>query len=291
MHADEIDIDEILVRRLLTTQFPQWAELSLQAVPSTGTDNALYRLGEDMVVRLPRTQGAVAGIEVEARSLHLLAPLLSVPIPVPLAKGKPSETYPWVWSVYSWLPGKNPMPGRLEDTDAFTRDIIHFIEALHRVDLPEKEPARRGGSLEMQDDEARAALTDLEGIIDTDGATAAWNDALDIPEWNGAPVWVHGDLLPGNLLVHNGRLSGVIDWAGTGIGDPACDMIVAWSLLPPQARESFRHGLGVDDATWARGRGWALSIGLIALPYYKETNPEFAAIADHLIREALADHR
>jgi aminoglycoside phosphotransferase (APT) family kinase protein len=144
--------------------------------------------------------------------------------------------------------------------------------------------------LEIQDEEARSALAQLDGIIDTDAATVAWDDALEAPGWAGPPLWVHGDLLPGNLLVQGGRLTGIIDWAGMGVGDPACDMLAAWSLFPPGARERFRMVLGVDDATWARGRGWALSIGLIALPYYKDTNPGFAATARHLIDQVLADH-
>lgn len=291
MHADEVDIDEPLVRRLLAAQFPQWADLPLDAVPSAGTDNVLFRLGAEMVVRLPRFDGAVGGVEKEALWLPLLAPLLPVPIPIPLAKGAPAEAYPWTWGVYLWLDGENPTTADITDTDALTRDLIDFIDALHHVDLQGGPPARRGAPLEVQDDEARTALAELDGMIDTDAATAAWNQALDTPASSGAPVWVHGDLLPGNLLVRGSRLSGVIDWAGLGIGDPACDMAVAWALLPPRARDDFRVSLGVDDATWARGRGWALSIGLIALPYYKNTNPSFAAVAHHLIHEVLADHR
>lgn len=291
MHTDEIDIDEALVRRLVAAQFPQWAGAPLQAVASTGTDNALYRLGNDMVVRLPRIHGAVAGLVKEARWLPLLAPSLPVPIPVPLAEGEPQDDYPWVWAVYTWLPGITPTRDGIRDADALTRDLIQFVAALHEVELTGGPPGPRGGLLEMQDAEARDALAQLEGMIDTDAATAAWNEALSVPQWSGTPVWTHGDLLPGNLLVQGSRLSGVIDWAATGVGDPACDMIVAWELLPPIAKTLFRQELGIDDATWARGRGWALSIGLIALPYYRNTNPGFAAVAHHLIQEALADHK
>lgn len=139
----------------------------------------------------------------------------------------------------------------------------------------------------MQDKGARAALGELDGMIDVDAATAAWEAALRAPEWPGPLVWVHGDLLPGNLLLRDGRLTAVIDWAGVGVGDPACDLIVAWGVIPRDSRPDFRDAVGADDATWARGRGWALSIGLIALPYYKDTNPGFAAVARHLIREVL----
>ncbi len=291
MHADEFYIDESLVRRLLAAQLPEWANLALVAVPSAGTDNALYRLGDDMVVRLPRMNGLEGAIEKERRWLPLLAPRLPLAIPVPLATGAPAENYPWHWSVYSWLDGETPPTNAASDADHLTEDLIHFVRALQHVDLPDGPPSRRGGPLEAQDPEARGALEDLSALIDTDAATAAWDEALDTPAWSDSPVWVHGDLLPGNLLVKRGHLSGVIDWALMGTGDPACDMVVAWALLPPRARAAFRRELDIDDRTWARGRGWALSIGLIALPYYKATNPEFARTAQHLINEALADYK
>ena len=290
MHVDELHTDEPLVRRLLAGQFPQWAELPLERVASSGTDNALYRLGEDMVVRLPRIHWAVGAIDKDLRWLPTLAPLLPVAVPVPLAKGTPAEGYPWDWGIYPWLEGENPDVDRIAGTDSVTTDVTRFVEALHRIDPTGGPPARRGAPLEFQDDEARAALPALRGTIDTRAATAVWEAALRTPAWSGPPVWIHGDLLPGNLLFQRGRLTGVIDWGLVGVGDPACDLIVAWALLPPDARNRFRAELGVDDATWSRGRGWALSIGLIALPYYKDTNPGLAATARHLIREVLVDH-
>jgi len=290
MHVDELDVDQSLVRRLVTGQFPQWADLPLEPIPSAGTDNALYRLGDDMVVRLPRIHWAVGAVENEHRWLPKLAPLLPVAIPVPLANGISAEDYPWPWCVYSWIEGENPTIGGITEVDSLIADLVRFVRALHRIDLPDGAPSHRGAPLEVQDEEARSALAELEGMINTDAATAVWNEALTAPDWSGAAVWIHGDLLLGNLLVRRGRLTGVIDWAALGIGDPACDMIVAWALLPPAARDTFRVSLCVDDATWARGRGWALSIALIQLPYYKDTNPTLAAIARHTIAEVLADH-
>jgi aminoglycoside phosphotransferase (APT) family kinase protein len=288
MHADEVETDVSLVRRLLAEQFPHWADLPIERVRSAGTDNAIYRLGEDMAVRLPRIEWAVGQVDKDSRWLPLLAPLLPVAIHVPLAKGAPAAGYPWEWGVYSWLAGENPTAERIASPDLLARDAARFVAALQRIDPAGGPPSRRGAPLEIVDEETRAAIAALEGVIDTGAATDAWDTALRARDWSGSPVWVHGDLLPGNLLVHAGRLTGVIDWGVMGVGDPACDLIIAWSLLSAEARNVFRSELDVDDATWARGRGWALSIALIALPYYKDTNPGFAAVARHLIREVLA---
>lgn len=290
MHVDEIDVDETLIHRLLAAQFPEWGHLPLESIRSAGTDNALYRLGADMVVRLPRIKSAVQSVEKEHEWLPQLAPHLPTAVPVPLAKGTPANGYPWQWGVYSWLEGETATSDIITDVDSLTGDIVQFVDALHRIDIPGGPLSHRGAELRVQDAEARSALAELEGIIDIDAASSAWDEALTTPAWSGAPLWIHGDLLPGNVLLRGGRLNGVIDWAALGVGDPACDMIIAWALLPPVARHSFRDALDVDDATWARGRGWALSIGLIALPYYKETNRAFAATARHLIDEALADY-
>ena len=283
MHADEIHLDVALVRRLLADQFPEWAALPLERVPSYGTDNALFRLGEDMVVRLPRIHWATGGIAKEWRWLPVLAPHLPVAVPAPLALGAPAEGYPWDWAVYSWLEGENPTLGDTVEPG----DLVRLVQAFHRLDLPDAPPTRRGAPLATQDEWARAALLDLDGMIDTEAATALWERALQTPSWSGPPTWLHGDLLPGNLLVRNRRLTGLLDFALVGVGDPACDLIVAWSVLRGDAREFFRRELGVDDATWARGRGWAVSMALVALPYYKDTNPGFAAIARHVIGETL----
>ena len=288
MHADEVHTDDALVRRLLTTQLPEWASLPIERVSSSGTDNALYRLGDDMVVRLPRIHWAVAGLERELEWLPQLAPHLPVEIPTPLATGSPDDEYPWPWAVYRWLAGENPRVGQASDSPSFAPELAEFMRALQRVVLAGP-PTRRGKPLRTQNDEARAALAELTGEIDVAAATSAWENALRAPDWPGPPAWLHGDLLPGNLLVRGGDLTGVLDFALVGMGDPACDLIAAWSVLPARERAVFREELKVDDDTWARGRGWALSIALIALPYYKETNPGFAGTARHLITEVLTD--
>lgn len=289
MHADEIHTDDSLVRRLLAAQFPDWAALPIERVPSAGTDNAMYRLGSDMAVRLPRIDWAVGGVDKDQRWLPVVAPLLPVEIPVPLAKGRPAEGYPWTWGIYRWLEGENPTVDGIDDPDSLTRDVARFVEALHRIDLAGGPPAGRGVPLAMRDEPTRTAIDDLQGTIDTEAVTAVWDAALRTPAWSGPSVWVHGDLSPGNLILQGGRLTGVIDFGGLGMGVPDCDLIVAWNLLPAEARNVFRAELGVDDAMWARGRGWALSVALIQLPYYRETNPALAANARHVIREVLAD--
>ncbi|MES2121642.1 MAG: aminoglycoside phosphotransferase family protein [Chlamydiota bacterium] len=290
MHADEFEIDKPLVQRLLEKQFPEWANLSLQIVPSVGTDNALYRLGTDMVVRLPRIDWAIGDVDKECEWLPQIAPFLPVAIPEPLAKGAPTVDYPWPWAVYRWLEGSNPVVGHIPDPVSLTDDLIAFIRALHEIDLPNGPISNRGVPLKQkQDIETRKALKQLGDMIDVPKATAIWDELLKVPHWPNPPVWVHGDLSPGNLLLQNGRLSAVIDYGNLGIGDPACDLIIAWNLLPASMRHPFRIGLGVDDASWQRGRGWALSCALIALPYYKDTNPVLANNARYVIQEIITE--
>ncbi|MBO0781242.1 MAG: aminoglycoside phosphotransferase family protein, partial [Ktedonobacteraceae bacterium] len=267
MHVDEVDINSSLVRRLLAAQFPQWADQSIEPVQSAGTNNAIYRLGSDMAVRLPRIESATRHMDKEHLWLPRLAPHLPLAIPVPLALGRPGEGYPWQWSVYQWQAGENAERQRITEEGQAARDLAHFIAALQRisaVDWPPPGPpiSSRGVPLSTRDAPARAAIAELSGVLDTKAVTAAWEAALQVPEWDGPPIWTHGDLLPGNLLVHSGRISAVIDFEGLGVGDPACDLIVAWSLLSTRTREIFHVTLPIDDATWARGRGWALSIGL-----------------------------
>lgn len=294
MHADEVETDVTLVGRLLAAQFPQWADLPLEPVPSAGTDNALYRLGDEMVVRLPRVERAVGQVAKEQKWLPRLAPLLPLAIPVPLAKGVPAEGYPWEWSVYRWLEGENATSERIADLGQAATDLAQFIAALRRVDpsdgpAPGEHNSFRGVPLGTRDAPVRRAIAALHGEIDVGAVTAAWKAALRVPERHGPPVWLHGDLDSRNLLAEQGRLSAVIDFGCLGVGDPTCDLTVAWTLLSGESRDVFRAALAVDDATWARGRGWALSWALIALPYYLETNPVIVRDARRTLAEVLAD--
>ncbi len=292
MHVDEVDTDISLVARLLAAQFPQWAALSIKQVCSAGTDNALYRLGDNMVVRLPRIYWALDQIDKERQWLPRLAPHLPLAIPVQIAKGKPGEGYPFHWSIYRWLEGTNAASDRMADLNQAAVDLAQFITALQQIDTAGGPlPGSRGKPLATRDTYTREAISALHNMIDTDAATAAWEAALQAPEWNRAPVWFHGDMLPGNLLFERGRLSAVIDFGAMGVGDPACDLMIAWNLFSGESRNMFRAALAVDDATWARGRGWALSQALIFIPYYLDSNPVGVGYARRALEEALADYR
>ena len=288
MHADEIDTDADLVRRLLAAQFPQWADLPVERVESAGTDNAMYRLGSDLAVRLPRRPLNVGYLRREQRWPSILAPQLPVSVPIAVGLGEPGEGFPQPWTVVSWISGRNPVVGELTDPSGLALDLAEFIQALRKIDPDGGPPQNRGvplGSVD-RDSATREAIAQLHDDIDTDRARAYWERAIALPEPGGV-FWSHGDLSPGNVLVADGRLTAVIDFGGVGVGDPTVDLIVAWNLLPASAREAFRTALDVDDSTWERGRAWAMSIALIQLPYYRDTNPVLAANSRHVLGEVL----
>jgi aminoglycoside phosphotransferase (APT) family kinase protein len=293
MHADEVETDAALVRRLLETQFPQWTGLRIERFDHSGTDNAIYRLGDELAARLPRIHWAKDLIEKERTWLPRLAPELPLEIPELLAVGNPGEGYPWRWSVQRWLPGENATTAPIDDLVQAAADLAAFIRALWAIDAtggPAAGAANfyRGVPLAERDTEVRRAIEASSDVIDAEALAAAWEEALLAPAWDGPPVWVHGDL-PYNMLASEGRLSAVIDFGCLGAGDPACDLDVAWSLFSGKSRAAFRDALGVDDAMWARGRGWALrAVGGIAR--YAASNPALATSCLHRIEEVLADH-
>ncbi|QYN25147.1 aminoglycoside phosphotransferase family protein [Amycolatopsis sp. DSM 110486] len=288
-------LDDDLVRRLVAGQFPRWAALPVRRHPSGGTVNAVYRLGEDLAVRLPLLESGAKDVALEQEWLPRLAPSLPTAIPEVVGAGEPAEGYPWPWSVYGWRTGEHPEAEALAKPLALAEDLAGFVAAMRSITLPRAPRAHRGGPLTELDPWTRAAIGELRGLpqegIDCDAALAVWEQALRAPGWTGEPVWLHADLMPGNLLLENGRLTSVIDFGCTGTGDPACDLFPAWNLLPAGAREVFREALGVDDATWARGRARTLSQALVALPYYRETNATMANTARHVIRTVLAEAR
>ncbi|MFF2950617.1 aminoglycoside phosphotransferase family protein [Kitasatospora sp. NPDC057965] len=290
LHDDEPAIDTGLVRRLLAAQFPHWKGLPLAPAGFTATDNAMFRLGPELAVRLPRAAWAAGNLGREQYWLPRLARHLPVPVPAPVGQGRPTVGYPWNWSVLRWLDGANPVPGSIPNPVQLAYDLADFLTALRGVEPDPGAPAAlRGGPLAGRDAATRAAIGRLRGVIDTETATTLWDKALRLPGHTGPAVWVHGDLTPGNLLVTGQRLSAVLDFGLLGVGDPTVDLLPAWSLLPPSARPAFRSSLAVDDATWERGRAWALSLALVQLPYYRTTNPPLAANARHIVREILAD--
>lgn len=291
MHADEIETDVHLVRRLLAGQFPRWAELPIRPVVSYGTDHDIYRLGADLAVRLPRIGWATAQAAREAEWLPKLAPHLPLALPVPLAMGRPAAGYPFDWSVYEWLPGENAN-GTIEDLEQAAIDLAAFVAALRRIDTADafpRPPRHRGAPLVEFDEAVRRSVAELGDRIDGDATLRSWQESLDAPAWDGPEVWVHGDLLPGNLLVVDGRLSAVIDFGGLNVGDPACDLQPAWNVFAGSSRQRFRSELDVDDASWLRGRGWALLQAVVALPYYWETNPGMVRQTSHALTQVLAD--
>ena len=267
MHADEIELDEKLVQGLVREQFPEWGELPLHRVEPSGTVNAIFRLGEELAVRLPHRRGPTAPGGKELEWLPRLAPLLPVEIPLPVAQGRPGRDYPWHWEVHTWVEGDTVSVGSIDAVRA-ARDLAALVGALWRVD-PAGAPRGRGITLQERDREFRHWLPRFRGDL---AVEAEWERALAAPAWEGPPVWHHGDLDARNWLVRGGLIGGVIDWGSMGVGDPACDVMVAWKLHSPAARDAFRAALPVDDATWERARGWAVSQAVSALAYYTPAN-------------------
>lgn len=260
--TDKIPIDVPQVAQLIATQFPKWANLEITPVKNSGWDNKTFHLGPHMTVRLPSHADYEGQVKKEQVWLPKLAPQLPLPISLPLAMGKPGCGYPLHWSIYKWLDGNTASIAHITDLRQFAIALAEFLHALEKCDPTGGPPASehnffRGGSLAVYDDETRAAIAALDDKKYVQATTAVWNVALG-STWQRPPVWVHGDIAIGNLLVNNGQLSAVIDFGQLGIGDPACDLAIAWTLFTGESREAFRATLPLDNATWARGRGWAL---------------------------------
>jgi aminoglycoside phosphotransferase (APT) family kinase protein len=289
MHDGEVDIDADLVKRLVAEQFPQLTDLPISTVQSTGTVNAIYRLGDHLYARLPRVLKWAQDLDRECDWLPKLAPHLSLRVPEPVAKGHPASSYPFSWAIYGWIDGRPYSDELVDDERQAAKDLAHFVIELRRIKPITGAP--RGGREPLRELDAvtRAAIESARGVIDRDAAIAAWERALEAPAWTGTPVWVHTDLMRPNVLVHGGRLSAVIDFGGVGIGDPAADVIAAWSMFSHVGRGMFRGALDVDDGTWKRARGFALHQAAMIIPYYGDTNPGLVALAKRTITEAAAD--
>ena len=292
MHVDETETDPELVQRLLRAQFPQWADLPVRRLASGGTVNAIYRVGTELTVRLPLTAGSAGTLVQEARWLPLLAPLVPVPIPTVVGLGESSTDFPWAWAVHRWIEGEVLTEGRADDPEALASDLASFVTAIRKVELDGGPPAHRGGPLAEADAFTRESIEQLRRTdepFDADAALAEWDTAMAVPVWPGAPLWTHSDLMPSNLLADGGRLAAVLDFGTVGVGDPAIDLVPAWNLLPATARQVFRDGVDIDDDTWVRGRGWALSMAVTQLAYYRNTNPVISGNARFVIDQILAN--
>jgi aminoglycoside phosphotransferase (APT) family kinase protein len=289
MHNGEAGIDARLVRQLLATQFPELADLSLSEVRSTGTVNAIYRIGDRLCARLPRVERWAHCLEREWRWLPELAPALSLRVPAPVAMGEPDDQFPFRWAIYDWIAGDQYADELVEDERQAAVALAGFVTELRSI--PARAGAPPGGRLPLRelDQDTRLSIAAADGAIDGSAATAAWERALEAPPFDGRPSWIHTDLLRPNLLVDGGAIRAVIDFGGAGIGDPATDVIAAWAVFGPAGRIAYRDALGVDDGTWERARGIALHQAVALIPYYQTTNPPFAALGQRTTRQVLAD--
>lgn len=286
-------IDKSLVSRLITKQFPKFKDYPISPILPGGWDNRVFRLGKDMLIRMPSAERYVTQVEKEQQWLPKLAPLLPLPIPEPLEMGEPGEEYPWRWSIYRWLEGKTAASGRIIDFNDFATDLAQFLIALQKIDtmggpIPKPHNFAHISGLATYDIQTKRAIYALKDKIDSNVATKLWEEGLDTT-WQHPPVWVHGDVSAGNLLVDKGKLSAVIDFGGLGVGDPACDLVIAWKFFGERSRKTFREILPLDEGTWYRGRAWALWKSLIIAAGFIESNAIETAQTWHTINEVLTE--
>jgi aminoglycoside phosphotransferase (APT) family kinase protein len=292
--VDRTSIDASLARRLVDSQFPQWSDLPIAEVEVDGWDNRTFRLGSELTVRLPSGDWYAQQVAKEQRWLPVLAPRLPLPIPAPVARGEPDSGFPYPWSVYRWLDGELASKARIADLTGFATTLAGFLSALGRIDAtggpePGQHNFFRGGPLSTYADETHEAIDALGAEVPRDRVERVWEDAM-ATSWDRDPVWFHGDVATGNLLVRDERLAAVLDFGSSGVGDPACDVVIAWTFLSGASRDRFRADLGVDAATWSRGRGWGLWKALISLVGHLENDSPDAALARRDIEQILADH-
>jgi aminoglycoside phosphotransferase (APT) family kinase protein len=288
MPAAEIDVTEGLVRRLLDEQHRDIAGLPIAPL-ANGWDNVIFRLGDEFTVRVPRRQMAAVLVENEQRWLGVLAPRLSIPIPVPVRFGAPTEYFPWYWSVCPWFEGQMAADTSLSDPTAEAVRLGEFLEALH-LPAPDDAPENpfRGQPIAEVTPRFESNLERLDSLVEAGSVEARWRELADVPEWGGAPVWLHGDLHTANVLVQDGSLSAVIDFGDITSGDPAVDFAVAWMLFDSRQREVFRASAGgIDDATWSRGQAWALHFALVYLVNSAD-NPRFQRMGTALLDTVLS---
>lgn len=290
LHDDELETSVGLVHALLRSQHPTWSDLPITRADERGTDHAIYRLGDQLAVRLPTIHWAASQPAKEHRWLSRLGPQVPLEVPTPIALGEPGEGFPYQWVVVPWLDGERATEQAMPDHDALLEGIVSFTSALQRVDPADgPAPIERDRALVYRDETIRAAVESTRGEVDSVAVIASWEESLSAPEWPGLGVWVHGDLAPGNVLCRNGRLTAVIDWGAACVADPARDVLCAWNFYGGAYAGEFRAAMSVDDATWLRARGFALSGAVESLAYYRQTDPQRVADAHRVLERILAD--
>lgn len=296
LHENEVPVDEEVIRSLLAEQCPQWTGLSLTPA-GAGTENTMYRLGDDLLLRLPRTADKAHALRKEREWLPRLAAELPHLIPEPVHAGAPAAAFPLPWAVFRWIDGEEVRPDTVQDWAALGADLAAVVRDLHRIDLMGATRAGdlswyRGGSLRACDEWITTCLADCRATVgermDVDALERMWRAGLALPEPTRPHVWLHGDLKPTNLLVRDGRLHAVIDFGALSIGLPDAEHATVWDL-PAQARHAYWDAIGIDDATWTRARAWAIAVGASGISYYWHTYPAFVAECQARLRSILSD--
>ncbi|MEU0092499.1 aminoglycoside phosphotransferase family protein [Kribbella sp. NPDC006257] len=283
MHDDQVDVTTETVATLIQEQFPQWSGKPIRLLSSTGTVNAVFRIGDDLSARFPLRLAdpakTLAVLEQEAQASAELAQVCRFPVPEPVGLGKPGAGYPMPWSVQTWLPGTVAFEADPSGSDDFAEDLAAFIAALRDADTRGRSfrGQGRGGVLTDHDEWMATCFEESEGLLDVDRLRQMWSHFRELPR-KGADVMTHGDLIPGNVLVAGDRLSGVLDTGGFGPADPALDLVGAWHLLQSGPREVLRRRLASDDLEWERGKAWAFQQAMGLVWYYAETNPTMSAL-------------
>jgi aminoglycoside phosphotransferase (APT) family kinase protein len=288
-----INID--LVTRLINEQFPEWSHLSITPVKTGGNDNRTFHLGDHMSVRLPSAASYAPQVEKEQKWLPILAKKLSLPVSIPIAKGNPTEEYPWSWSIYKWLEGEQLSHNNIDNLNHLAKDLGSFLNELQDIDasggpLAGKHNFYRGGSLSTYNEESLNAIENNKGTFDGGLLSEIWNIALE-SEWESEPVWVHGDIAPGNLLVKDGKLCAIIDFGILGVGDPSCDAAIAWTFFDDTSRKVFKNKINFDEGTWNRARGWALWKALITYDAHIDSDKVIAEEASNTIWTIVEDYK
>ena len=289
LHKKEAKLSLEVVKQLLEEQFPDWSHYGIEPFDHQGTDNVMLKLGEDKIIRLPRSQRSEESLKKECLWLAKIESGLSIEIPHIIGVGCPSEQYPFQWVIVNYLEGSSPSDNNFLDLAQAATDLGHFIKELQRVDTTDAPLCSRKSPSMSSDKETRQLIPALSDVFDAKEITQLWEAALEIPPWKKDPVWLHGDIHAGNLLVQNGKITGVIDFGMSGVGDPARDLMVGWMLFKEDSRKTFRDGVEPDEAMWDRARGCALHFGIMAYSYYKNRDPFLAGLAQKTLEEVIKD--